>query len=54
MLCGTRPMRMVAEELLDEVARKGWNVLAAHGVASCGFALPRPQELCAALNRWRA
>lgn len=45
-------------DAVDEVYRRfehdGWWALAARGDVACGFALPRPQELCCALNRLRS
>ena len=46
------PVHVLAGRLLDEVARGGLAALCPHEPA-CGLAMPRPQELCACLNRWR-
>lgn len=38
--------------LYVHIARQGWQALSEHEL-SCDYALPRPQELAAALNRLR-
>lgn len=49
---GLSPQEAVAR-LFDTVCSEGWAALDAHGCPTCGLAMPRPQELFAAFNRWR-
>lgn len=49
---GLSPQEAVAR-LFDTVRSEGWAALDAHGCPTCGLAMPRPQELFAAFNRWR-
>lgn len=46
------PIRELAERLSDEVADGGLVALCPHEPA-CGLAMPRFQEVCACLSRWR-
>lgn len=52
-LDGTRMLSDVVDETYDLLDERGWSALAPFGDASCSWALPRPQELFAALNRLR-
>lgn len=54
LLDGSLDAKGVADATFDLIRREGWNVLAEHGHPSCDLALPRPEELTAVLNRWRA
>lgn len=47
----TQWMKLCAHSMLH-IARQGWQALSEHEL-SCDYALPRPQELAAALNRLR-
>lgn len=49
-----KPVAKAVDELMALLDREGWRLLAEHDYVVCGLALPRPQELAAALNRWRA
>ena len=49
-----KPVAKAVDELMALLDREGWRVLAEHDYVACGLALPRPQELAAVLNRWRA
>lgn len=49
-----RPVAKAVDELMALLDREGWRALAEHDYVACGLALPRPQELAAVLNRWRA
>lgn len=53
LLDGTRSAAQVADALLAELDREGWKAFASHGVAACGLARPRREELISCLNRWR-
>ena len=53
MLDGSRTLSEVVEQMYRELGERGWSALAPYGDASCGMALPRRQELFAALNRLR-
>ena len=50
---GTRSAQDVAASLLERVARRGWKEIAPRAEVPCGLALPRVQELCACIDRWR-
>ena len=50
---GTRSAQDVAASLLERVARRGWKEIAPRTGVACGLALPRVQELCACIDRWR-
>ena len=54
LLDGRRALTQVVAELLRRLDERGWSCLGAHGRAACGCAMPRAQELFAALNRLRA
>lgn len=54
LLDGSRSLANAVDEVYRRFERDGWWALAARGDVACGFALPRPQELFCALNRWRA
>ena len=49
-----KPVAKAVDELMVLLDREGWRALAEHDYVACGLALPRPQELAAVLNRWRA
>ena len=49
-----KPVAKAVDELMALLDREGWRALAEHDYVACGLALPRPQELAAVLNRWRA
>ncbi|WP_286684081.1 ABC-ATPase domain-containing protein [Collinsella sp. UBA1693] len=49
-----KPVAKAVDELMALLGREGWRALAEHDYVACGLALPRPQELAAVLNRWRA
>ncbi len=49
-----KPVAKAVDELMALLDREGWRLLAERDYVACGMALPRPQELAAALNRWRA
>lgn len=48
------PVAKAVDELMALLDREGWCALAERDYVACGLALPRPQELAAVLNRWRA
>ena len=50
---GSRKICDVVDDIYDLLDDQGWEALAERGEVACGLALPRPQELFAALNRWR-
>ena len=52
-LDGSRGLAEVVGELYRRLERDGWQMLSPYGDTGCGLALPRPQELCCALNRFR-
>lgn len=54
LLDGRHSAREVVEEVFGEAERRGLGALDEHGVAACGMAMPRREELFALLNRWRA
>lgn len=54
LLDGSRTLPEVVDLVYRELDERGWSALAPHGDASCGMALPRRQELFAALNRLRS
>lgn len=41
------------DDMFDLMDGRGWEALCERGEVACGLALPRPQELFCALNRWR-
>lgn len=49
-----KPVAKAVDELMALLDREGWRALAERDYVACGLALPRPQELAAVLNRWRA
>lgn len=49
-----KPVAKAVDELMALLDREGWCALAERDYVACGLALPRPQELAAVLNRWRA
>lgn len=49
-----KPVAKAVDELMALLDRESWRALAEHDYVACGLALPRPQELAAVLNRWRA
>ena len=49
-----KPVAKAVDELMALLDREGWRALVEHDYVACGLALPRPQELAAVLNRWRA
>lgn len=49
-----KPVAKAVDELMALLGREGWCALAERDYVACGLALPRPQELAAVLNRWRA
>lgn len=49
-----KPVAKAVDELMALLGREGWRALAERDYVACGLALPRPQELAAVLNRWRA
>ena len=49
-----KPVAKAVDELMALLDREGWRALAEHDYVACSLALPRPQELAAVLNRWRA
>ena len=49
-----KPVAKAVDELMALLGREGWRALAEHDHVACGLALPRPPELAAVLNRWRA
>ncbi len=53
LLDGREPLVDAVDAALRLVAEKGWGVLSDYGVASCGLAMPRRQELLACLRRMR-
>lgn len=53
LLDGGRGVAQVASRVFDELACDGLDALSPHGSAGCGLAMPRLQELCCVLNRWR-
>ena len=52
-LDGSRGLAEVVGELYRDLERDGWQLLSPYGDTGCGLALPRPQELHCALNRFR-
>ncbi|WP_144744371.1 ABC-ATPase domain-containing protein [Enorma burkinafasonensis] len=50
---GRRPVAELAADLIERVRRRGWREISPHGEVACGLALPRPQDLCACIDRWR-
>ena len=52
-LDGSRGLAEVVGELYRRLERDGWQLLSPYGDTGCGLALPRPQELHCALNRFR-
>ncbi len=54
LLDGRHTLDEVLRTLYAELDERGWEGLDEHGTPSCGLAMPRPQELAAVLNRWRA
>ena len=53
LLDGSHLLADAVDEVYRRFERDGWWAFAARGDVACGFALPRPQELFCALNRWR-
>lgn len=51
---GRRPVAELAADLIERVRRRGWREISPHGEVACGLALPRPQDLCACIDRWRS
>lgn len=49
-----KPVAKAVDELMALLDREGWCAFAERDYVACGLALPRPQELAAVLNRWRA
>lgn len=49
-----KPVAKAVDELFAMLGSEGWGMLSEHDYVACGLALPRPQELAAVLNRWRA
>ncbi|MBM6905078.1 ABC-ATPase domain-containing protein [Collinsella tanakaei] len=54
LLDGAHTAGDIVAALYAMIDERGWSAWSEHGDASCGLALPRPHELFAALNRWRA
>ena len=54
LLDGRHTLGEVVSALYSKLDESGWEGLDEHGTPSCGLAMPRPQELAAVLNRWRA
>ncbi len=54
LLDGRHALDEVLRALYADLDECGWEGLDEHGTPSCGLAMPRPQELAATLNRWRA
>ena len=54
LLDGTRSLPEAIDAVWNEFWDGGWQVLTGNAPVACGMALPRPQELFACLNRWRA
>lgn len=54
LLNGAHTAGDIVAALYAMIDESGWSAWSEHGDASCGLALPRPQELFAVLNRWRA
>lgn len=52
LIDGKRTLPEIAEYLIEELNRKGFAFLN-NGTISCGYALPRPQEIYSCFNRFR-
>ena len=52
LIDGKRTLPEIAEYLIEELNQKGFSFLSS-GTISCGYALPRPQEIYSCFNRFR-
>ena len=52
LIDGKRTLPEIAEYLIEELNQKGFSFLNS-GTISCGYALPRPQEIYSCFNRFR-
>ena len=54
LLDGTHATPEAVGAVFARFEERGWEAVLGRGPVSCGLALPRPQELAAALARWRS
>ena len=53
LIDGKRTLPQVADLLVRGLKEKGFSLFGREGSIYCGYAMPRPQEIYACLNRYR-